>query len=420
VLTWLLPNRLFLSYPVTSVLMLAIPSLVLAVLGSAHFLRPKPTAKTIWLCASATGFTMFVGLVMLLLFQQLAEASLSWKEQHLHGSAAGLEQILKLIGHAYRARGSENLLGQLFGNIMGVGLCEELIKLLPLFIFLGVVKHRSHDMCRACLAIGFFSGLGFGMGEALYGYAPWSSDLTVFTDGNITRWFACVPSHAVYTVIDAAFLWVLVPRIRAARGMYTLLGLCGAAALAIAVLHGVYNTLRGLPLAGIILDGFSLILDGFSIILMWYIANHAYARTPVSAEGLGPLSGAVPKIATRVISYQTGARKFVGPYVVATAMVVASLFLSTSEETIQAIIEQYRQEQEIQLPISQPRGDPQIPVIGTLPPGMSDLVVPPHHSRCLECGGYGQVTDPFTVGGGSPPRRMPCTRCRGSGVDPQY
>jgi len=275
---------------------------------------------------------------------------------------------------------------------MGVGLCEELIKLLPLFIFLGVVKHRSHDMCRAFLAIGFFSGLGFGMGEALYGYAPWSSIPSVFTDGNITRWFACVPSHAVYAVIDAAFLWVLVPRIRAARGMYTFLGLCAAAALAVAVVHGVYNTLCGLPLIGIILDGLSLIL-------MWYIVNYAYVRTSVSVEGLGPLSGAVPGIATRVISYQTGAKKFVAQYVFATGMVVASLFLSTSEDTIRAIREQYRQQQEIYLPISQPQYQ---------------------HSRCLECGGYGQVTDPFTVGGGSPPRRMPCPRCRGTGVDPQY
>jgi RsiW-degrading membrane proteinase PrsW (M82 family) len=397
VLTWLLPNRLYLNHQVLSVLMLAVPSLVLAVLSSAYFIRPKLSAKIIWLCSSVTGFTITVGLASIVLFMKLAESSLSWT-QHLHGRAAGLELILKVIGFAARATESENLLAKFFGYIIGVGLCEEVTKLLPLFIFLGVVKHRSRDMCRVFLVLGFFSGLGFGIGEALYRYAPWSSDLRVFTDDNITRWFACVPSHAVYTVIDAAFLWILAPRIRAANGIYTCLGLCAVAVLAVAVLHGVYNVLCGLQILG-------FALDGLSIVMIYYIVNYAFERTPASVEGLGILSGAAPRIATWVLSYQTGVKRLVRQYIFATMMIIASLFFSTSEDTIRALMEQYRRQEYSPLDALQNRYSQPSPQY--------------RQSRCLQCGGYGHATDPFSVGGGAPPRQISCPRCGGTGIDPQ-
>ena len=90
------------------------------------------------------GFTIIVGLVSLLQFYKFAESSLSWTH-HLHGRAAGLELILKVIDFAARAKGSENHLAQFLCYIIGTGLCEELTKLLPLFILSAVTQSAPPD-----------------------------------------------------------------------------------------------------------------------------------------------------------------------------------------------------------------------------------------------------------------------------------
>jgi hypothetical protein len=114
--------------------------------------------------------------------------------------------------------------------------------------------------------LGFFSGLGFGIGEALSDQFAISA-VDDF-DEQLVRWFACVPSHAVYTVIDATFLWMFHRRIAQAEKDREKVGWFALCVAAAAFLHGVYDTLYVLPFAG-------PILDAASLVLMWRVVRYA-------------------------------------------------------------------------------------------------------------------------------------------------
>ncbi len=257
----LLPNRAFTGQQLIPVLMLAIPSFVLACLSANVFIRPKRSQWAI--LAGALLFTAFIGLVLLLKFQDLAAWAVGRDIDPRTGGRPGflLIMVVKWIGNAYASVGQpDSLIAYWLGMIFGVGLCEEFTKLLPLFAVVAwEMKTRKSLSFRSFLLIGFFSGLGFGIGEAFAQYVPWKGDM--LTDSNIIRWYACVPSHAIYTVIDAAILWYLKPEIVKAKGWGMRLTICAMATLVVAVVHGTYNTLHILhPLAGPVMDALSIVL----------------------------------------------------------------------------------------------------------------------------------------------------------------
>ncbi len=280
-----MPERLLLgSTPeqVARVLMLAVPALAIAFWAAVHFLRPH--AIPVKSGVATLLFTMIVGLAALLAFQRLADHSLTL-ENRPYGNRYGtlLVVVLKGIGWAYRSLDDPDFLTRLVAMVAGVGFCEEVTKLLPLF---GIVLLRRRGGWqpdyRQFLLVGFCSGLGFGIGEALHSYAPWNGNVSATS--NVIRWFACVPTHAVYTVINAAFLWVLVPRIqRAEKRSHVVLYFLSATAV-VAVVHGLYNSISGLaPLLG-------PAMDLASFVLMYVFVNVAAmnARGP-GKEGAGDL-----------------------------------------------------------------------------------------------------------------------------------
>ena len=280
-----------------------------AIIAFLHFVRPK---KTNWIiCIGIAIFTAVVGIKILWTIQSMAIYS-AYSGKRPPMGIIGL--FIKLIGYAYIQIDNENVswLGKLFGFVFGVGLCEESVKLLPIFllvVFRNRLPFKLDLSFRSILVFGFFSGLGFGIAEALTDfycllpvergadsfihlwiqeisgegisqvdkdiareiYEQFMQDIGVgnrMAASQIVRWFACVPSHAIYTVIDVAFLWMLYHHIKDEKdARFQFLWYIGCVG-ACAVVHGVYNTVCGIP-------GLGFVFDAISLVLVWFVIRRA-------------------------------------------------------------------------------------------------------------------------------------------------
>jgi RsiW-degrading membrane proteinase PrsW (M82 family) len=89
--------------------------------------------------------------------------------------------------------------------IFSVGLCEELVKLLPVLCLILTNKLQS---LRSVLYIGAISGLGFGIAEGVHYsfnvYLPGEAPLSVY----LMRFFGVAFSHAIWTVVAATVLFL--------------------------------------------------------------------------------------------------------------------------------------------------------------------------------------------------------------------
>jgi len=305
-----------------AIILLGLPSLALGVYGICRFLRPEyfPVRRSV---ASMT-FTMIAGLAALLLFQKLAEMSLH-SNMHASGKAGVVVVLLKFVGWAYEASQADSAFQRLLGSVFGIGLCEEFTKLVPLFYLVFRAK-QGHPLptYRSFLIIGFFSGLGFGIGEAFLCYSPWMGNIEM--SGNVTRWFTCVPMHAVYTVIDAAFLWLLAPALLRVKTTWAGMGVCVLASLAVAVVHGLYDALLLIPHAGFAIDVASLIL--MMVVVRAIEPRSAGAHALSRKEEAEDFSDWLQKIVTR--------KRLKIAYVSAGVFILASLGFSDSKERVQA------------------------------------------------------------------------------------
>ncbi len=198
----------------------------------------EPGGSTVLQLAGALAITATAGIVSLLIFQFLAELS-----QGLWVRGRGILVvpffIVKLIGFSYRAAlDPENgFLLSFFGFTMGVGLCEEFVKLIPAT---GLMKQGRCDWRGAC-ALGLASGIGFGVAEGIM----YSSDYyngVAYGDVYLTRFVSCVGLHAIWTgaaAVLAAHQW------RSFESNDTSdMAIAGLKAIAVpAILHGLYDTL---------------------------------------------------------------------------------------------------------------------------------------------------------------------------------
>lgn len=275
VLKWLAPLRV---YPdemglgsLCAVALLAIPAVMIAVLGFRHLLDyPRLDWPKL---IGALLFTMTIGIFILLTYHKLAAASQVFDNRY-YGRATPIVLGTKLIGWSRQFIHEGNLFQKLFASTIHTGFCEEVTKLLPLFLVAFLNRKKPElPRVRMFLLIGFFSGLGFGIGEALYYYAPWSGDrFKAMVETNVTRWYACVPLHAIYTVVDAALLWLMLPTFKKTRTGLAAFGVLLAAALAIALLHGTYNTFYHFHTV------LAITLDASAILLMVWLVKKCLAR----------------------------------------------------------------------------------------------------------------------------------------------
>lgn len=134
------------------------------------------------------------------------------------------------------ATGDTGLFTSLVGYTLGVGVLEELVKLLPLAIVLRVGVPLD---ARGAIAWGLAMGAGFGVSEAIYyagevynGFAPG----LVY----VVRFVSCVALHMAWSGTAAAGLWRSRDELRDGLKIFVIMLLASAGPIA---LHGLYDGL---------------------------------------------------------------------------------------------------------------------------------------------------------------------------------
>jgi RsiW-degrading membrane proteinase PrsW (M82 family) len=180
-------------------------------------------------------FTGTFGITILLITQFLAMFGVGL----LMAGPFGI--IIWMIGLAYRLILNPDMpfLPTFLGYTFGVGLCEEIIKALPIFfIFMGRKRLRWHE----CLSLGMASGAGFGIAEGIH-YSGMMYNGLFGMDTYFVRFFSCVMLHAVWCGAAALFLHRFQ---RITHGRLSFWDAFCRMVLLVAipmVLHGLYNTL---------------------------------------------------------------------------------------------------------------------------------------------------------------------------------
>lgn len=141
-------------------------------------------------------FTATIGILLLFLFQLAAEFSQGvW----LHGRSilVLIFYIVKFVGYSYRAAlDPENgFFLSFIGYTLGVGLCEEVCKALPLFWH---YRRPSDQTWRGAFLWGLASGAGFGLAEAIL-YAGSYYNGVMGPGIYPVRFISCVALHALWT-----------------------------------------------------------------------------------------------------------------------------------------------------------------------------------------------------------------------------
>jgi RsiW-degrading membrane proteinase PrsW (M82 family) len=218
------------------VFLLALGGVPLPCAAMLYYLRPRqvPVGTAIGVAL----FTAIAGIFLLLMLQALAAVAAHSTRGYV-GRGGAVFAIFAMIGTLYDLTNSANIALRWVGFVLGVGLMEEMTKLLPL-VMLVVWRSDRHLSVHAFLFAGFASGIGFGIGEAFYCYAPWNGNHGL--DANIIRWYSAVPSHAIYTTVCAAFLWKMADHVEHADGFWERALVVAMAAGLMAVVHGTYNT----------------------------------------------------------------------------------------------------------------------------------------------------------------------------------
>lgn len=179
-------------------------------------------------------FTAFVGIPMLLFFQQVPPFS------------------------AFYAVIGAGMIPRMIGFVLGVGVLEELCKALPVYLFL-LRPGKLQDPLTSAF-YGATSGLGFAMAEGatyslLYRFSLTRGDLDVssYVIANTIRFVSLPLFHAILAGIVGYFIGLAAIN-PSRRSAIIFIGVAIAAAL-----HGFYNTFAG-NILGLLVIGFSILL----------------------------------------------------------------------------------------------------------------------------------------------------------------
>lgn len=186
------------------------------------------------------------GLLFLYVVQYLADwaapAPTLWFAQFRgSGLASVITIVLQIIGFSYRAALDPNngLLISLIGFTVGVGLCEEFCKAVPV---IQEVRHQSrmswHGFCRWGLA----AGAGFGVAEAIR-YAAEHANGKEAAAAYVIRFTTCVALQAIWTAAAAVMFYRLRAYFRGPMGWRDWpIPMVGALGVPM-ILHGLFDTL---------------------------------------------------------------------------------------------------------------------------------------------------------------------------------
>jgi RsiW-degrading membrane proteinase PrsW (M82 family) len=225
-------------------------------------------------------FTATAGIVLLLLFQWLAGWSQSvWLSGR--GVVVILFYIVKFIGFSYRAASDpENgFFLSLVGFTCGVGLCEEVVKALPL---LWLYRRGTEQGWRGAFVWGLASGAGFGIAEGVMYAGSYYNGISG-SEIYLVRFISCVALHAVWTGSAAITLNRRQEMFQGDMAWYDFIPpLLRVVAVPI-VLHGLYDTLLKKEM-----NPGALVVAGLSFLFLAYQISRAHRQ---DAEAAGaPLS----------------------------------------------------------------------------------------------------------------------------------
>lgn len=185
-------------------------------------------------------FTATAGIVLLLGLQWAAMYSQGvWVRGR--GIIVLLFYVVKFIGFSYQCALNEgnSFMTSFMGFTLGVGICEELCKILPVLVYLGTAKKSTWQ--GTCL-VGLASGVGFGVSEGIM-YS--SSYYNGISGGEIylVRFVSCVALHAVWTGAGSVLLYfnqdAVIGGAELSDVLFTLAWTLGISI----ILHGLYDTL---------------------------------------------------------------------------------------------------------------------------------------------------------------------------------
>jgi RsiW-degrading membrane proteinase PrsW (M82 family) len=225
-----------------------------------------------------TAFALFFAALWGVLFHKFViKSSASWKwlvASLFITGVGGINLLLWLYAHILpdfyiEMAGSENAVVRLLGLVLQTGICEELIKLLPVLIY--VVWKRKAINPIVLIEIGVFSGLGFAAFENVsyghdsvvrsymltsrYGEAGLAVGVHRAMTTTMLRSISLVFCHAVWSGTFAYFVSV------AAASRKRIIALFLVGLTVSATLHGVYNWFCGVqPTVAALIAGFSFAL----------------------------------------------------------------------------------------------------------------------------------------------------------------
>ncbi|MDX1967159.1 MAG: PrsW family glutamic-type intramembrane protease [Planctomycetaceae bacterium] len=145
-----------------------------------------------------------LGILLLLAFQFLAmltQGVMIWGR----GIGALIFLVIKFIGYSYACAEDpeSSLVGSFMGFTCGVGLCEELIKALPIVVYLN--SGQKTTWRGACL-MGLATGIGFGVSEGIHYSAEYYNGIATGLTYAV-RFCSCVALHAIWSSAVALLMY---------------------------------------------------------------------------------------------------------------------------------------------------------------------------------------------------------------------
>lgn len=208
-------------------------------------------------------FTATVGIFLLLGFQWVANFTQGFWVRG-GGILTLVFYIVKFVGFSYRAAldPDNGFVLSALGFTFGVGLCEELCKSMPVLLHYG----RNGDWpWRTAVAIGFISGVGFGVSEGI----TYSSDYYNGIMGQEIYWVrfvSCVALHAVWAGASAAFIYRQQNLLQGSEGAFMYFLNAVILLSPAMLLHGLYDTLLKKEM-----DVWALVIALISFVWLFYM-----------------------------------------------------------------------------------------------------------------------------------------------------
>lgn len=242
--------------------------------AAAKLLLPLGRTPLPQLFYSALG-TATLGIVMLYALQWIAQFAQGIHLVRGHIVIVAIFWLIKAIGFSYRAAMDPSLgfAASFAGYTFGVGLCEELVKSMP--VFFRVQSHPQDDW-RDAAAWGFASGIGFGAAEGVIYSADYYDGLAGGTT-YLVRFVSCVALHAVWSAAVGVAVWRCREMLAHDLTWLEWIWQFAKSIFVPMVLHGLYDTLlkQGMEVAALWLAALSV---------AWLAAIWEHTRRQVEAD----------------------------------------------------------------------------------------------------------------------------------------